>query len=74
MKAKHRAKRISSGRYLYRGFEIICVGYYPPEQRFCWEAVDNDGISAFAHGYSLKEVKMWIDYELEELNIQKQTL
>ncbi len=69
MKTKHGAKRLSSDHYLYRGFEIICVGYYNPEHRVCWEAINNDGISAFAHGYSLKEVKMLIDYELDELNI-----
>lgn len=61
----NKTKRLSSGHYLYRGFEIICVGYYPPEQRVCWEAVDKDG-SGFAHGFSKKEVMFWIDKQLDE--------
>lgn len=61
----YRAKKISKGHYLYRGFEIICVGYYSPEKRVCWEAVDERGC-AFAHGFSLKECKMWIDIEYEK--------
>ena len=63
---KHKCKRISAGHYLYRGFEIICVGYYNPEHRVCWEAVEKDGLSGFGQSYSLKETKKWVDYELDE--------
>lgn len=63
MKKQHTAKRLSSGHYLYRGFEIICVGYYNPEHRVCWEAVDENGCG-FAHSYSLKDTKREIDHEL----------
>jgi hypothetical protein len=63
---EYKCKRISKGHYLYRGFTIICVGYYNPEHRVCWEAVDTDGKSAFAHGYTLREVKRWIDIELDK--------
>lgn len=42
-KTKHRAKRLSAGHYEYRGFKVICVGYYPPEQKVAWEAVDENG-------------------------------
>ena len=65
-KEKHPCKRLSRGHYLYRGFEIICVGYYNPEHHICWEAVDIDGISGFAHSYSLKDTKAEIDYELDK--------
>ena len=61
-----KAKRISKGKYLYRGYIIECIGYYHPEHRVCWECIDNYG-NGFGHGYSLKECKMWID---EELNAQ----
>ncbi len=57
-----KAKRISKGKYLYRGCIIECVGYYHPEHRVCWECIDNHG-NGFGHGYSLKECKMWIDEE-----------
>ena len=64
---KHKAKRLSSGHYLYRGFEIICVGYYQPENRVCWEAVDENGCG-FGQSYSLKETKREIDDELDKTN------
>lgn len=59
-----RAKRLSRGHYLYRGFEIICVGYYGPEHRVCWECVDGNGCG-FGQGFTLKECKMWIDCEIK---------
>ena len=66
MKTKYKAHKLSRGHYMYRGFQIICVGYYPPEQRVCWEAVDHDGYSGFAHSYSLKATKAEIDSELDK--------
>lgn len=63
-KVKHKAKRLSKGHYLYRGFEIICVGYYNPDHRVVWEAVDEHGCG-FAHSFSLKDTKAEIDYELD---------
>lgn len=68
---KHTAKRLGKGHYLYRGFEIMCVGYYPPEHRICWECIDEDGMSGFGHGFSLNECKMWIDIEIDKNNIKK---
>ena len=65
MKAKHQAKRISAGHYIYRGYEIINVGYYNPEHCACWEAIDTDG-SGFAHGFSLAMTKRIIDEELDK--------
>lgn len=47
---KHSAKRISKGHYIYRGYKVYCIGYYPPENRIVWEAVDHDG-SGFAHSF-----------------------
>ena len=63
---KHRAHRISRGEYMYRGFKITCLGYYPPDQHVVWEAEDEHGCG-FAQGFSLAETKMWIDEELKEL-------
>lgn len=60
----NKAKKIRRGHYLYRGFEIVCVGYYHPEHRVCWEAIDTDA-SGFAHSYTLKDTKAEIDYELD---------
>lgn len=30
---KEKAKRLSKGHYEYRGYEIVCVGYYNPEHK-----------------------------------------
>lgn len=65
MARKHKAKRISKGHYIYRGFQIVCVGYYEAEHRVCWEAIDDKGCG-FAHSYSLKDTKSEIDYELDK--------
>lgn len=61
---KHKCKKLSKGHYLYRGFQVNCVGYNIPERRW-WEAVDEHGCG-FAHSYTLKEAKAEIDRELEE--------
>lgn len=63
-KTKHRAKRLSAGHYEYRGFKVICVGYYHPEQKVAWEAVDENG-GGFAHSFSLKNTKKLIDIEID---------
>ena len=56
--------RIRKGSYIYRGYYIECLGYYEPEHRIVWEAVDEHG-NGFAHSYSLKGVKREIDYEIQ---------
>lgn len=57
----NRAKKIRKGKYLYRGYEITCIGYYPPKQKIVWEAVDPQASHGYFHGFSLKELKRWID-------------
>lgn len=59
-----RAKRITRGQYLYRGFKICCVGYLSSDGRYGWEAIDHDG-SSFAQSFSLSETKRLVDKELE---------
>jgi len=65
MTGKHVAHKITSGHYLYRGFFIICIGYYNQEQRVCWEAYDSRGYG-FAHGYTLKDSKRLVDRVIDE--------
>ena len=62
---KHRCKRIRCGTYEYRGYIIQSVGYYNPEHRVCWEAHLPNELWADFHGYSLKEVKLFIDDDLD---------
>ncbi len=66
---KYRAKRISSGHYLYRGYRIVSVGYYEPEHHIVWEAEDTDG-SGFAHSFSLRDTKRLIDESLDDDKIK----
>ena len=56
--------KIRKGSYIYRGYYIECLGYYEPEHRIVWEAVDEHG-NGFAHSYSLKDVIREIDYEIQ---------
>ena len=63
---KHKCKRIHRGKYEYRGYIIQCAGYYHPEHRVCWEACPKGEIYADFHGFSLWEVKMAIDYDLDK--------
>lgn len=56
--------KISQGHYIYKGFHIECLGYYPPEGRVVWEATDEHGCG-FAHDFTLKGVVKLIDEELD---------
>lgn len=62
---KHHAKRLYAGCYQYRGFKVVCLGYYHPEQKVVWEAVDGNG-GGFAHSFSLKNTKKLIDIEIDK--------
>ena len=63
----HKCKRIRRGNYEYRDYIIQCIGYYHPEHRVCWEACPKNNIlCADFHGFSLREVKMAIDYDLDK--------
>jgi hypothetical protein len=67
---KYTIKLINAGHYEYRGFEIRCLGYYPPERSIVWEAYDEFNCG-FAHAHTLREVRIAIDDVLakEEGNI-----
>lgn len=65
MSKKYHAHKVDTNIYEYRGFQVECIGYYPPEGRVVLEAVDHDG-SGFAHAFTLRECKMWIDKELDK--------
>ena len=61
------AKRIRSGHYIYRGYEIR---KYPAEgllgkARYIWEAVDEYNCG-FAHSSTLGYCKQCIDEELDK--------
>ena len=61
-------KKIRSGKYEYRGWIIICIGYYEPEQCVVWEAHDPKTGCADFHGFSKKEIKRLIDEDLSKIS------
>lgn len=65
--ATYKAKRIQRGIYVYRGFQVHCVGYFDSQHHNAWEAVDEFGCG-FAHSGSLRETKWLIDDEIEKRN------
>lgn len=57
-------KRVSRGKYLYNGYSVYSIGYYPPDQRVVWEGMNLQTGEADYHGYSKKEIKEYIDQDL----------
>ncbi len=49
---KGAATKISKGEYIYRGYRIYCFGYYEPEHRVVWEAVDPETGDGVAYGFT----------------------
>ena len=62
--------KISKGHYTYKGIQINCIGYYPPEKRVVWEAVDKDGCG-FCHSFPLKDTIRLIDENIR-IELKKQ--
>lgn len=62
MKRKERATRISAGEYLYRGFELRCHGYYPPDRCVWWEA--SEGNEGAFHATTKRALMAMIDEDL----------
>lgn len=63
--SKYTIKKINTEHYEYRGYEIKCLGYYPPERSIVWEAYDEFDCG-FAHAHTLIEVRLLIDSELDK--------
>lgn len=64
-----KATKISSGHYIYRGYEIRRhpnEGFFPHSQ-YIWEAIDHDGCG-FAHSGRLKDTKRMIDDEEDNIS------
>ena len=59
-------KRITTGKYIgrgytHKGYEIRGHGYYPPDRRRCWEAVNVETGEADFHAHSKREIGDLID-------------
>lgn len=54
-------KKIRPGKYLYKGYVITNHGYYPPDKRVWWEAVNIKTGCADHHSNTKSGVKHLID-------------
>lgn len=61
-------KKIKKGTYEYKDWIIYSVGYYSPEQKVCWEAVNKETNCADFHGFSKKEVVGLIEESIKRQN------
>ena len=68
----YKATRISQGKYLYRGYQILNCGYYQPEQKIVWEAHDKETGEAVAHAFRKRDVIYQIDNLFDTDNIVKE--
>ena len=64
MSKKIGATRISRGEYNYKGYTILCIGYYEPDKRVVWQAINNQNGCGDFHGYTKREVMIQIDEEV----------
>lgn len=51
-----KTRKIRAGTYEYKDWIIQSVGYYYPEKRICWEAVNKETNCGDFHGFSKKEI------------------
>lgn len=58
------AIRVKAGQYYYRGFNIIRVGYYPPDQKVVWVAEDNYGTEV-GRAFTFESCKIEVDSYIE---------
>jgi hypothetical protein len=61
-----KATKVNKGKYMYKGFEVNCFGYYEPEHRVVWEGVDKNIGKGIARGYTKSEVMSEIDCYMQE--------
>lgn len=59
------SKKIKKGEYEYRGFLVICFGYYEPKKRIVWEGINRITGNEIAKGFTKKEIMREIDYFID---------
>ena len=67
MKRIQNGKFISKG-YLYHGYELRNHGYYPPDKKVWWEAVNVETGEADFHAHTLRDLRRLIDESKEAKN------
>lgn len=64
---KQHPKRISSGHYKYRGYDIRNHGYYEPDKCIWWEAINEETQCADYHYHRLRDIIKAIDEDLDAI-------
>lgn len=60
----YKVEKVRAGKYRYRGYTLTNVGYYEPEHREVWEAVDEKTSGADFHNFTLTDLLDDIDEDL----------
>ncbi len=60
-----KAKKISCGKYEYRGFILINYGYHQPDHCVWWQAIDMKTDCADFHEHTKRDLMEAIDKELD---------
>lgn len=63
---KYKCKKIGIGHYEYRGYELICIYDYEPDNCDIWEAVDLNTNCADFHASTKRYLKYLIDKRLDK--------
>lgn len=66
MKRKHPVKRLKSGHYLYRDYELINLGYHPDDGCVWWQAIDINTNCADFHNNTKRDLINDINDELDK--------
>lgn len=61
-------KKISAGRYEYRGYVVTNAGYHQPDHCVWWEASNKENGHADFHAKTKREIKWRIDEYLDRTN------
>lgn len=68
--AVYPCKKITNGKYKYRGWIVASVGYYPPDHCVVLECYDHETGCADFHAFSKKAIKRLIDEAMKKEDIQ----
>ena len=67
----NKCKKIKSGKYEYKNWYIVNIGYYHPEGCVCWEGINKATGCADYHSKTKSGVIQQIDEDIEDIKNNK---
>lgn len=61
-----KCRKIKAGKYEYKDWYIVNIGYYHPEGRVCWEGVNKETGCGDYHATTKGEIVQQIDSDLSD--------